>query len=215
MLMSTATHARDEFIPTRHSLLTRLKNWDDQEGWSEFFDTYWKLIYGVARKAGLAEADAQEVVQETVVSVANRMRDFKTGREHGSFKAWLLTIVRRRIADQVRKRSPDQRQVVHRSSEDTARTATIERIPDPNGPEIEVAWDQEWERNRTDLALARLQRKVSAKQFQIFQMLVARELQAADVARILGVSATLVYVTKHRLGKLFRQELRQIDRNAL
>jgi len=209
--MSTATNARDGFIPTRHSLLTRLKHWDDQEGWSEFFDTYWQLIYGVARKAGLGEADAQEVVQETVISVAKRMKDFKTGREHGSFKAWLLTIVRRRIADQLRKRPPVDRANIHRSPDDTARTGTVDRIPDPNAPQLEDFLEQEWEANRISVALEHLKRKTGAKQFQIFQLLVIREMEVSEVAKVLGVSRTLVYVTKHRLGKLFKRELERFD----
>src|SRR5262245_37419305 len=49
-------------IPTRQSLLVRLKDWDDSTSWKDFFDTYWKLIYGVARKAGLTDAEAQDVV---------------------------------------------------------------------------------------------------------------------------------------------------------
>ena len=58
-----------EFIPTRHSLLSRLKDWNDQESWRVFFDTYWKLIYHAAVKAGLSDAEAQDVVQDTVISV--------------------------------------------------------------------------------------------------------------------------------------------------
>src|SRR3974390_169637 len=95
---------KGEFIPTRRSLLTRLKKWDDQASWQVFFDTYWKLIYGVALRAGLSESDAQDVVQDTVVSVARQMPQFKYNPALGSFKTWLLLIVRRRITDHLRKR---------------------------------------------------------------------------------------------------------------
>lgn len=91
-------------LPTRRSLLTRLRNWDDEEGWRRFFDTYWRLIYGVARKAGLGDAEAQDVVQETVISVAKRMRQFRYDAGRGSFKSWLRLITRRRIADFLRER---------------------------------------------------------------------------------------------------------------
>src|SRR5262245_48540471 len=30
----------DNWLPTRRSLLQRLKRWDDQESWRDFFDTY-------------------------------------------------------------------------------------------------------------------------------------------------------------------------------
>src|SRR6266853_3603253 len=93
----------DELIPTRQSLLSRLKDWNDQDSWKEFFDTYWKLVYGVAIKAGLTDAEAQDVVQETVLSVAKRMPDFQYDPAVGSFKNWLLVITRRRINDHFRK----------------------------------------------------------------------------------------------------------------
>ncbi len=54
----------NEFIPTRDSLLSRLKDWNDRDSWKEFFETYWKLIYRTALQAGLNEAEAQDVVQE-------------------------------------------------------------------------------------------------------------------------------------------------------
>ena len=62
------TIRHDPFIPTRWSLISRLKDWDDRESWKNFFDTYWKLIYGAAIKAGLSDVEAEEVVQETVIT---------------------------------------------------------------------------------------------------------------------------------------------------
>src|SRR5215831_16799864 len=62
-----------ELIPTRATLIEKLKNWQDQASWQEFFDIYWRLIYCVARKAGLSEVEAQDVVQETLVSVAKHI----------------------------------------------------------------------------------------------------------------------------------------------
>ena len=59
----------NEFLPTRWSLLSRLKAWDDQQSWREFFDAYWKLIYSTALKAGLTHAEAQGVVQKTVIAI--------------------------------------------------------------------------------------------------------------------------------------------------
>ena len=57
--MMTARDA-DELIPTRQSLLSRLKNSEDRASWQDFFDTYWKLIHSVAIKSGLTEAEAQQ-----------------------------------------------------------------------------------------------------------------------------------------------------------
>src|SRR5882762_11075450 len=121
---------RSELIPTRATLLERLKDWQDQSSWQEFFDTYWKLIYGVARKAGLTDAEAQDVVQETIFSVARHMPTFKYDPAIGSFKGWLLNMTRWRIIDQFRKRGAPG---AHRplSGTDTTRTGTVEQIMDP------------------------------------------------------------------------------------
>src|SRR5580692_1956052 len=96
----------EELIPTRTTLLLRLKDWQDQSGWQDFFDTYWNLIYGVAIKGGLTPMEAEDVVQETMISVAKHMPGFKYDPAIGSFKGWLLTMTRWRMTDQLRKRGP-------------------------------------------------------------------------------------------------------------
>ena len=212
--MTSVKPAPDEFIPTRNSLITRLKDWDDQEGWKEFFETYWKLIYGVARKAGLTDSEAQEVVQETIVAVAKNMAKFRTGSEHGSFKAWLLRNTRWRIADQFRKRPPEQQKAVHRHPDDTGGTGTMDRISDPNGPALEAVWDQEWEKNLMDQALERAKAKVNLKHYQMFYLNVVKEMPAAKVAKSLGVSTGLVYVAKLRVSRLVRKIYEELLKQA-
>jgi hypothetical protein len=98
--------AENELIRTRTTLINRLKNWQDQASWQEFFDGYWKLIYAFAVKSGLTRTEAQDVVQETMFSVAKHMPNFKYDRRLGSFKAWLMNQARWRISDQFRKRTP-------------------------------------------------------------------------------------------------------------
>src|SRR5512133_279373 len=66
----------DETIPTRASMLERLKNPADKATWEECHRTYRGLIQGVARRAGLNETEAEEVVQETLIAVARKMPEF-------------------------------------------------------------------------------------------------------------------------------------------
>src|SRR6266446_9034039 len=144
----------DPFLLTRQSLLSRLKDWDDHESWRDFFDTYWRLIYGLAVKSVPTNTEAEDVVQEALLAVAKEMPDFKYDPARGSFQGWLLEITRRRIANQVRRRLKHRhasaeprvgeatRQPSGESSEpDQRRTATVERVADPNGEELERLWD--------------------------------------------------------------------------
>src|SRR5437016_13693564 len=93
----------DEYLPTRRSLLGRLKDWNDKESWRVFFDTYWKLIYNTAIRTGLTDAEAQDVVQETMISISKTMPTFEY-QEAGSFKNILKKVTSWRIQDHIRKR---------------------------------------------------------------------------------------------------------------
>jgi len=212
----------DEFIPTRRSLLSRLKNRDDQRSWQEFFDTYGRLIYRVAVKAGLTDAEAQDVVQETMIVAARKMPGFKYDPSIGSFKSWLRVITRRRIEKQLKKRMPvkvGQAFRLSRSggtpdllSDETKRTATVERLPDPKGFDLETTWDAEWEKNLWNAALARVKARLKPKQFQMFDLYALKEWPVKDVARALAVSATHVYVNKHRVAGMIKAELKRLMR---
>src|SRR5438046_5187123 len=152
-------------LATRRSLVDRLDNWDDRKRWQEFFDTYWKLIYSAARKSGLTDVEAQEVVQETVITVAKKIGKLRYDPAIGSFKGWLLHITRWRIADQFRKRQPGEARP--RFSSETRLTATIERIPDMEAADLDAIWEKEWQENLLAAAMQRVKKKVDPKQFQI------------------------------------------------
>src|SRR6266540_3966298 len=100
--MSTETESS---LATRPSLLARLKDWSQQTGWREFDHDYAPLLRNVARKAGLTDAEADEVAQETLIAVAKKIGEFKHAGNRGSFRAWLYQQARWRIADQFRARA--------------------------------------------------------------------------------------------------------------
>jgi len=197
----------DELIPTRQSLLSRLKDWNDQESWRTFFDTYWKLIYTAARKAGLSDSEAQDVVQETVISVFRSMPGFKYRAVGGSFKGWLLRLTGWRIMDQFRKRQRALELMHQRSDDASTGTSVISRVADPAGMALESQWDEEWEANLLEAAIERVKRKVDSKHYQIFDLYVLKKWPVLKVARILRVNPGKVYLMKHRIGNLIRKEI--------
>ena len=201
---------QDELLPTRASLLRRLKHWEDQESWRDFFNTYWKLIYGTAVRAGLNDAEAQDVVQDTVIAVAKKIEDFKYDPELDSFKGWLLYLTRKRIALHYRRRERD-RGGPARNSNALTRGADLERIPDPAGVDLEAIWNEEWETHLLDTALARVKQQVSAKQFQMFNFYVLKQWPVKDVAKTLGVSVAQVYLAKHRISVLVKKEMKRLQ----
>jgi RNA polymerase sigma factor (sigma-70 family) len=211
--LSQMKPAKKAFIPTRQSLLSRLKDWNDQESWRTFFNTYWKLIYNAAIRRGLTDAEAQDVVQETVITVSKNMPNFVYNPAKGTFKTWLMRQIGWQIANQFRKRLPIER--AERWAETSTGTAKVEDLPDETVSPLDSLWDEEWERNILEAAMHRVKAKVDGKQYQIFDLYVRQKWPVAKIAKDLKISATRVYLAKHRVGKLIQQEVEVLKTKPL
>ena len=197
-------------LKTRQSLIERLKDQDDKESWREFFNAYWKLIFGFARKSGLTEDEAEEVVQETMVTISNKLKDYTYNPKECSFKSWIFHKTKWRIIDQIRKRPPDLIQHTNpKKSPD--RTATVEKVPDENSADMDKIWDEEWQQNLMEVATARAKDKVSIRQFQIFELSVLRGCSLAQVKRLLKVSSAHVYVAKYKVSTRIKKEIKKLE----
>jgi RNA polymerase sigma factor (sigma-70 family) len=197
-----------KFLATRHSLLSRLRNWGDEAGWREFFDSYWRFIYSVARRSGLSDDDAQDVVQEVLTGVARKMPGFHYDRTK-SFKGWLMVQIRSRIVEHHR-RTAAKRSVTQALPESETLLEAI-RVDDSVDPPFEAVWDKEWRQHMLETALRRVEAKVSARQFLIFSHVALRGDSVTQVRKTLGVSLAQVYLAKHRVGKLVKEELRLLE----
>lgn len=204
---------KDDSYPTRPTLLQRVKDTHDEKGWQEFHDIYAKLILGFAIKAGLTQDEAQEVVQETLIAAVKHLPDFRYDPKVCSFKTWLLNLSNWRVQDQLRKRQDPSAPRAHEDSPgDDSRTATINRIADPTGIELEALWDKEWRLTLMDAALARVKPQIDLKHWQIFDLYVLKEWSVKEVAKALGVTSGHVYLVKHRVSALMKRELARLER---
>jgi RNA polymerase sigma factor (sigma-70 family) len=204
----------DEFIPTRQSLITRLKHWDDQEGWQRFFDTYGRMLYSIARRSGLTDADAQDVVQETILAVAKQMPQFKYDSKIGSFKGWLAQLTRRRIIDLLRKRCY-QSKGQQFAKEETLDTAIAEHEPDRAAANLERVWEDEWNKQVMETALEKAKRTVSAAHYQIFHLHVIKNVPAKEVAQLLQVELPEVYYAKKKITEILQDEIHRLEQKMI
>jgi RNA polymerase sigma factor (sigma-70 family) len=208
-MMNTQDQTNDR-IGTRKSLLGRLKDWEDNASWREFFDTYWKLIYASAIKSGLTHQEAEEVVQETVLAVAKSISSLEYNPERCRFKTWLLTVTRSKIANLCERKA--RHSSLHPLDDDSRASPLLEKVADVKQQENwERLWESEWEKNLMDAAIQRVKRKVSIEQFQMFDLFVIKGWPARDVAKTLHVTMAHVYVAKHRITKLVQKEIEQIE----
>lgn len=193
-------------LRTRSSLLFRLRNWEDEKSWEEFYGLYRKLVYGFARKSGLTHEEAEEVTNDVFVQVANTIHDFESNPEKGPFRGWLLNLTRWRVTDKFRAR-PKAQQAPHGDCGDDG-TATIERIPDASNDS--GLWDKEWKEKLIGAAMERLARRTKAKHYQIFELHTRQQWPVLRLARELGVNPAGVYLITHRLTKQLKQEVAAI-----
>jgi RNA polymerase sigma-70 factor (ECF subfamily) len=196
---------RDDFIPTRKSLLSRLRNLDDQESWRVFFETYWRLIYQTAIRAGLTEAEAEDVVQDTVISISRNIGGFHYDPAKGSFKTYLLKMTNWRITGQFRKRIPVRNPAPPNDS--ATATDALDRFAAPVPSALETLWDQEWEKNLFEAAVQRAKTKTDPKLYQAFDLYVRQHWPVAKVAQDLRVTRAKVYMAKHLVGRVIKREV--------
>jgi RNA polymerase sigma factor (sigma-70 family) len=195
--MEGVFYQEEKFLPTRASLLARIKDLSQTESWREFFDTYWKLIYNTCRRRGLSETEAEEVVQDTMISISRNIPDFDYDPKKGMFKTWLMNLIIWRIIDQLAKRKAYQ---------------SIEELQDTLAAAVEEDWEVDWDKNLISSAIERVKARTKPEHFQIFTMCVLQEKGAAETAKILKVSAARVYLLKHRISKAIANELKMLKK---
>jgi RNA polymerase sigma factor (sigma-70 family) len=199
----------DEPLPTRRSLLDRLKDAGDHASWEDFHRTYHGLIFGVARRAGLNEHEAAEAVQDTFIAVAKKLPEFRYEPGQDSFKGWLLQVTRWKVADQFRQRKAGAGSGL--PDENSERSSVI--LPSQSVQALEdfqAVWNAEWEQHLLAQALARVKRQVNPEHYAIYHLNVIEERPATEVRQTLGVGIAAIYLAKHRVGSAVKQELRRL-----
>jgi RNA polymerase sigma-70 factor (ECF subfamily) len=196
---------------TRASLIERLRDVEDQTAWQRFFDTYRRLIHGIALRAGLTDAEAQDVLQETVISVAKHLPGFQYDPDVCSFRTWMLRLTRWRIIDQFRKRLPSTVSIDYPFDDDATAGALMERVCGLKPTDLEIVWQGEWEKAVLQAALERLRPRLTPEQYQMFDLYGLRQMPVSEVARFLGTTVMRVYMTKFRITKLLKREVESIE----
>ena len=189
--------------PTSTSLLGRLRNAPtDQAAWREFVRRYGGQIYGWCRHWGLQEADAQDVTQDVLVRLAEKMRGFAYDPAR-SFRAWLKTLARHAVSDfcdaRGRAAAAGGSQAVELLQTVEAREDLVRRLED------------EFDREVFEEAVARVRARVTPKTWRVFELTAQEGRSGAEAAEALGMTVAAVFVAKGRVQKLLQDEVRRLE----
>jgi RNA polymerase sigma-70 factor (ECF subfamily) len=193
-----------DYNRTRTTMVMGLRDLEDQVVWNKFFSSYWKLIYHTALTSGLGDADAQEVVQETVIAVTKNIGNFDYDRSKGSFKGWLMKTTKWKIIDQFRKL---QKKQARESCDDSE---NIEQLADEL-PRVDVYWEKNWKSELLEAALEKIRVEVNPLYFQVYDLLVAKDNKPKEVAQKLGIPTSQVYLAKHRITEALKKAVEEMN----
>ncbi|MCG3130458.1 MAG: hypothetical protein FLDDKLPJ_01220 [Phycisphaerae bacterium] len=183
-------------------LLEALKDRQNDDAWRELDTRYRPILLAFAVRLGLSEADAADVAQDTMMTV---LKDYAAGRYdrgRGRLRAWLLSILRFRIADARRARA--------RAKEARGESAFLDL---PAEGELEKTWDEEVRRSIVERSLAVLRSsRMNENTVRAFEMVALQGLTPAQAAQALGLTLNDVYVAKNRAIEKLRAIREELER---
>ena len=188
---------------TRPSLLVRIRDARDREAWGQFVEIYAPLVYDMARRRGLQDADAADLTQEVLRSVSGAIGrlDYDPGR--GTFRSWLFTVTRNAINSFL-----ESQRRVPRGSGDSSVQAWLENQA---GPEEESdEWDREYQRRVLDYATEQVRLAFEEATWQAFAQTALEGKPVKDVAAGLGMTVGAVYIARSRVLSRIKDEVRKL-----
>ncbi len=197
-----------EAPPTRVTLLNRIRDTADADAWAEFARLYGPVVYGFARKRGLQDADAADLVQDVLRSVARNAHRINYDPKRGTFRGWLYTVTRNKVYNflSANKNRP-------KAGGDTGSHERLDNVPSKSD-ETEAEWDLEYQRRLSAKAMDRVKHEFQPNTWQAFWGTAVEGRAAVEVGKELKMSSGAVYVAKSRVLARLRDEVQQLVAEA-
>jgi len=188
---------------TRQSLLIRLKDRSD-DAWPEFLDIYERSIVGYVRRKGLQEADAQDVAQEVLAAVDNKVQSWVHDSAKGKFRGWLFRVARNIAIDKI---------VELKKRPLTGGTNVAALLAGQSGenPDDSNEFWQDYRRQLMHWAAAKVKPQVTDASWQAFRMTALDGVGAEQVAQLLGMTRANVYAAKFRVTARIQKLVAKFD----
>lgn len=189
---------------TRVTLLGRLRrDPTNPAAWAEFVEHYGAKLYGWCRAWNLQDADAQDVTQNVLVKLAEKMRDFQYDATK-SFRGWLKTLARHAVSDfQASRHRPGF------GSGDSAVNRLLQNVE--AGDDLVKHLEKEFERELLDEAMRQVRMRVAPQTWQAFRLTALEGLSGAAAAEKIPMAVAQVFVAKRRVQKMLRETVARLD----
>ena len=193
-----------EFPETRDSLILQVQNPLNREAWDQFAMIYRPVIYRLARRKGLQDADAQDLTQQVLHAVSQSIGRWEKQDPPVKFRHWLRRVVRNAILNALSRKPRDGA---------AGGSVALDLLNQHSNPDRDSASQIEIEyRRELYLQAARLVRSdVNAETWQAFELTVVEGIAAEEVARKLGKTPGNVYAARSRIMRRLREAVQALE----
>ncbi|GAA4453090.1 sigma-70 family RNA polymerase sigma factor [Novipirellula rosea] len=189
---------------TRESLLLRVRNPQDAEAWDEFARIYRPVVYRLARGRGMQDADAQDLAQRVLMSVAAALPRWQRTGPTARFSHWLRRVAKNE-ALKVLTRLPRDRGC-------GGTTAASMMNEQPQGVhELETTIDLEFRRQLLRRASVIVRERADKVTWLVFSLTMIDGLSIAEASQKLGRNEGMVYAARSRIVRRLRDVARQLE----
>ena len=182
-------------------MILRLRQ-QDAEAWQEFVEIYQPLVYRLALKKGLQQADALDATQEVLARVAKAIGNWDPDPAKGTFRGWLSTITRNLVVEFLRSR---KRRPI--TSDNSSVDELIRQVPDTSNES--QLFDLEEKRQIFAWAAKKIRPEFKNNSWQAFWMTAVENRDVESVARELGLTKGAVYIARSRVMAKFKTKIQQ------
>lgn len=194
---------------TSRSLLKRLTE-QDASAWRELVRLYSPLVVYWCQRRGLSTHEIEDVVQDVFRTVVTNITRFRKDRPTDTFRGWMRTITRSRIADHFRRSAFEPKPAggseanirLNQFADSLDGVSAASRDEQNDGDE-ETAADRELYLRAIDM----IRDSFEERTWQAFWRVVVDGRSAQDVAEELGMRAGTVRVAKSRVLQRLRTRL--------
>jgi RNA polymerase sigma factor (sigma-70 family) len=191
---------------TRQSLIVKLRDPADSAAWSEFVALYEPLVYRLARRKGLQDADAKDVCQEVFRAVAGSVDRWNP--ERGSFRGWLRAIARNLLINFITRGGRHAR-----GSGTTSVQELLEAHP-AGDPSATALFEHEYKRQLFQSAASEVKSEFTPATWQAFWQTAVEDRPPAEVAAEFGLSVGSVYVARSRVLARIRRRVERLGNES-
>ena len=189
---------------TRHSLLLQIRDPSNQRAWQDFTEIYRPLVYRIARLRGLQHADADDLAQQILLSVAGAIPGWEPDSGRARFRTWLKRVADNAIINALTRRKPDQ------ASGRTSMLQALDDQPINDEPATDLL-DFEYRREVFRWAAKEIQGEFHPETWQAFWQTSVEESTVNEVAQRLGKTRGAIYVARSRVIQRLQAKIQEFD----